>query len=124
MPHTALKQQKSSKKKKSGPRPKHVPQRTCVICRETDAKRALTRLVRTEEGQIEVDPTGRKNGRGAYLCDKQACWQRAVTTPVLGKALKTTPTPESLIMIRDYAAGTPLRTEDGSPTAGPKEQAL
>jgi predicted RNA-binding protein YlxR (DUF448 family) len=122
MPHTGLKQQTSSKK--SGPRPKHVPQRTCVVCRDTGAKRSLTRIVRTEEGQIKVDPTGRMNGRGAYLCDKQACWERAVTTPILGKALKTTPTPESLIMIREFAAGTPLRTEDGAPTAGLKEQAL
>lgn len=122
MPQTGLKQPKSSKK--SGPRLKHVPQRTCIVCRDTSAKRALTRIVRTKEGQIEVDPPGRMNGRGAYLCDKQTCWERAVTTPILAKALKTTPTPESLIKIREFAAGAPLRTDDVATTVGPKEQAL
>jgi predicted RNA-binding protein YlxR (DUF448 family) len=53
---------------RKGLRPKHVPRRTCVACRETDAKRQLIRLVRTPEGTVEVDPTGKRNGRGAYLC--------------------------------------------------------
>ncbi len=70
-------------------RPKHVPQRTCVACRDKDAKRTLTRIVRTPDGQIEIDPTGKRNGRGAYLCTQASCWQRALTTPVLARALKT-----------------------------------
>jgi len=61
-----------------GPRPKHVPRRTCVACRETDAKRGLIRLVRTPEGTVEVDPTGKRNGRGAYLCARLSCWQDAL----------------------------------------------
>jgi uncharacterized protein len=68
---------------------KHVSVRTCVVCRSKDAKRALTRLVRTEQGVL-IDTTGKLNGRGAYLCDNEVCWQRAVTTNVLEKALKTT----------------------------------
>jgi len=70
-------------------KPKHVPVRTCVVCQSKDAKRGLTRLVRTEQG-ILVDTTGKVNGRGAYLCDNEMCWQRAMTTNVLEKALKTT----------------------------------
>ena len=110
--------------KRSGPRPKHVPQRTCVVCRETGAKRALTRIVRIGDGVIEVDLTGRKNGRGAYLCDKQVCWERAVTTPILAKALKTTPTQESLKQLKEFAAGAHLQTADELPVADSKEQAL
>jgi len=67
---------------------KHVPVRTCVVCREKANKRALIRVVRTELG-IQVDPGGKLNGRGAYLCDRASCWERAVTTDILNKALRT-----------------------------------
>ena len=122
MPHSGPTPKPSSTR--SGPRPKHVPQRTCVVCRETGAKRALTRIVRIGEGLVEVDPTGRKNGRGAYLCDKQVCWERAVTTPILAKALKTTPTQESLTHLKEFAAGAQLLTADDELPADSKEQAL
>ena len=107
--------------KRSGPRPKHVPQRTCVVCRETGAKRALTRVVRTGDGLVEVDPTGRKNGRGAYLCDKQVCWERAVSTPILAQALKTKLTQESLTHLKEFAEGTQLLTTADSPPADSME---
>jgi predicted RNA-binding protein YlxR (DUF448 family) len=80
--------------------------------------------VRIGEGLVEVDPTGRKNGRGAYLCDKQVCWDRAVTTPILAKALKTTPTQESLTNLKEFAAGAHLLSADDELTADSKEQAL
>lgn len=73
---------------------KHIPQRTCVVCRETDAKRSLTRLVRTADEGVQIDLTGKRNGRGAYLCNQPSCWQRAVESDVLEKALRTTLTPE------------------------------
>ena len=69
-------------------RKKHIPQRTCVVCRTRDNKRQLVRLVRTEDG-VQVDPSGKMNGRGAYLCDDPRCWDRAVSTSILNKALKT-----------------------------------
>ena len=75
-------------KARKGPRPKHVPQRTCVACRETGAKRGLIRLVRTPEGTVKVDPTGKHNGRGAYLCAWMRCWERGVNERVLGRALR------------------------------------
>jgi len=58
-------------------RPKHIPQRTCVGCREVNAKRTLIRLVRTESG-VQIDPTGKAAGRGAYLHDQRSCWQKAL----------------------------------------------
>jgi uncharacterized protein len=70
-----------------GPRPRHVPVRTCVVCREQDAKRGLIRIVRTPEGAIHLDPTGRANGRGAYLCHKPSCWAKAAQGEILARAL-------------------------------------
>jgi predicted RNA-binding protein YlxR (DUF448 family) len=74
--------------KAKGPRPKHVPQRTCVACREIDAKRGLIRLVRTAEGAVEVDPTGKRAGRGAYLCARMSCWTRGINEKTLVRALR------------------------------------
>ncbi len=76
-------------KKQKQPRQKHSPQRSCVVCRQKTDKRRLTRLVRTAEGTVVVDPTGKKNGRGAYLCDQPACWEKAVNSNILNQALKT-----------------------------------
>lgn len=94
-----------------GPRPKHVPQRMCVACREHDAKRGLIRVVRTPEGAVALDPTGRRNGRGAYLCRKPGCWERALQTGILGRALKTSIDDEAVAVLRRHAA-----TLDGAAT--------
>lgn len=74
-----------------------VPQRMCVVCRTTAAKRTLTRLVRVpgkaetgEPESVQVDPSGKRNGRGAYLCDQAECWQRALKSDILDKALRAT----------------------------------
>jgi predicted RNA-binding protein YlxR (DUF448 family) len=78
-------------KSKSKPkRRRHAPQRTCVVCRTTGDKRMLTRLVRTPDEGVWVDPSGKRSGRGAYLCDQVACWERALSTDVLAAALRTT----------------------------------
>lgn len=77
-----------AKKKSSGPRPKHVPVRTCVACRRTDAKRGLFRLVRDAEGRVTVDLTGKRAGRGAYLCHDPACWEQALKRRGLERALR------------------------------------
>jgi hypothetical protein len=57
---------------------KHVPQRTCVGCHTVRAKRTLVRVVRTPEG-VMVDPTGKLNGRGAYLHNSRSCWERGLS---------------------------------------------
>jgi predicted RNA-binding protein YlxR (DUF448 family) len=59
------------------------PQRSCVACRATAEKSALTRLARDAEGAVRPDPQGRAGGRGAYLCDNPACWRRAAGQPAL-----------------------------------------
>ena len=53
----------------------HIPQRTCVACRKVKAKRELIRVVRTSNGNVEVDTSGKKAGRGAYLCRSPECWE-------------------------------------------------
>jgi predicted RNA-binding protein YlxR (DUF448 family) len=74
--------------KKTQPKARHIPQRTCVSCRETGAKRGLIRVVRTPEGAVEVDETGKKAGRGAYLCHRWECWQEAIKRERLARALR------------------------------------
>lgn len=54
-----------------------VPMRKCVGCNEKKAKKELIRVLRTPEGEIELDRTGKKNGRGAYLCGKPECLAKA-----------------------------------------------
>ncbi|MBC8099486.1 MAG: YlxR family protein [Armatimonadetes bacterium] len=83
--------------------PKHIPQRTCVVCRSQDAKRQLTRLVRTADAGVQLDPTGKQAGRGAYLCESPACWARAAATDVVAKALRTSLTVEDRARIQHAA---------------------
>ena len=97
----------SPKKRNKGPRPKRIPQRMCISCRERSAKRILIRIVRTPEGSVDIDPTGKKNGRGAYLCDDPACWRRALSGEALARALKTDLTTESVERLSQFAAALP-----------------
>jgi predicted RNA-binding protein YlxR (DUF448 family) len=71
-----------------------VPQRTCVACRSVRSKRELVRLVRTGEGNIEIDTTGKKDGRGAYICPDHACWEKALRGQSLERTLRTALTRE------------------------------
>ncbi len=82
-----------------GTRPRHVPQRTCVACRQTSAKRQLVRIVRAADGSVSVDPTGKLSGRGAYLCDSPACWKAGLKArgPLAG-ALKIASIPEAELL--------------------------
>lgn len=100
------------RKTHKGMRPKHIPQRMCVSCRERSAKRTLIRVVRTPEGTIDVDPTGKRNGRGAYLCDDPVCWGRALSTGRLAQALKATIDQETLQTLRRFAADLPPKAEE------------
>ena len=68
----------SNKQTKQPKRPKHIPLRSCVSCRETKPKRELLRVVRTPDGHIVMDATGKKSGRGAYLCARLSCWETAI----------------------------------------------
>jgi predicted RNA-binding protein YlxR (DUF448 family) len=77
------------------PRVKKVPLRMCVGCREMKPKKELIRIVRTPEEKIEIDQTGKRPGRGAYLCPQRECMQKAIKTKSLERALKH-PLPEEV----------------------------
>lgn len=77
-----------------------TPQRMCIGCRQMKDKKELVRVIRTPEGSAEMDPTGRKNGRGAYLCRDAGCLEKAVRSRALERALKTEITAELLENLR------------------------
>jgi len=86
-------------------RPKHIPQRTCVGCRESLPKRSLIRLVRRPEG-IQVDPTGKLPGRGAYLHDRRSCWENGLKG-ALNRALNGSLSSEDLAALRQFMQNLP-----------------
>jgi len=81
---------------------KHNPQRTCIACRDVKNKRELIRIVRTPEGKVVVDPTGKANGRGAYLCRQAICWEISLEKNMLGRALKVTLSTEDSAALQHY----------------------
>lgn len=86
-------------------RAKHVPQRTCLACRKVKPKRELVRLVRVTDGSIEIDPGGKKSGRGAYLCGLPECWDIGLKSGRLEHALKTMLTGINHEQLGEYAKG-------------------
>ena len=90
-----------------GPRPKHVPQRTCIACRQTGGKRGLIRLVRTDEG-VKVDPSSKMPGRGAYLHPNRDCWATALEGNRIQQALRTKLSAENRQQLADYMAELPV----------------
>lgn len=70
------------------PKQRRMPQRTCVGCGEVQGKRELVRIVRTTDGTITVDPSGKRNGRGAYVHRELQCFDRALAGRLL-KALRS-----------------------------------
>ncbi|MGI6452075.1 MAG: RNase P modulator RnpM [Syntrophomonadaceae bacterium] len=69
-------------------KPRKIPQRMCVGCREMKNKKELIRVVRTPEGNIEPDSTGKRSGRGAYICPNMECFTSAFKGKRLQKALE------------------------------------
>jgi len=69
---------------------KYVPQRTCVGCKKVKSKRELIRLVRVSDGSVEMDASGKRAGRGAYLCGVKECWRIALKDNRLEHVLRTT----------------------------------
>ena len=65
---------------------KKIPMRKCVGCQEMKPKKELMRVLRDENGTFSLDITGRKNGRGAYLCLSQECFEKAVKTKGLERS--------------------------------------
>lgn len=69
-------------------KPKKVPMRMCVGCREMKPKRELIRVVRSPEGEVSLDPVGKKPGRGAYVCRNENCLKRAIKQKQLERQLE------------------------------------
>lgn len=68
---------------------KKIPMRQCVGCAQMKAKRELIRVIKTPEDQVVLDATGRKNGRGAYICLDPECLKKARKSKGLERSLKT-----------------------------------
>ena len=69
---------------------KKIPQRQCMGCRERREKRQLIRVVRSPEGTVSLDFSGKKNGRGAYLCPDPLCLKKAIKSKALDRSLEVT----------------------------------
>ncbi len=87
-------------------RVRRLPTRTCVACRTARPKRALVRVVRTPEGSVVVDPTGKRSGRGAYLCPSLDCLRLAERRGSLARALATPVPPAVIEALAEGVAGT------------------
>ncbi|HEY0757568.1 MAG TPA: YlxR family protein [Ktedonobacteraceae bacterium] len=88
-------------------RVKHVPMRTCIACRQNKPKRELLRVVRTPDGHVQLDATGKKAGRGAYLCAKLSCWEIALKRKCLENAFEVTISAEDREALDAFVATLP-----------------
>ena len=79
--------------------------RTCAGCRTGRPKREMVRVVRAADGTVAVDPTGKRAGRGTYVCPRADCWQQAIRTGSLARVLKTDIGPTERAALQAYAAG-------------------
>ncbi|PKB71132.1 MAG: hypothetical protein BZY87_06945 [SAR202 cluster bacterium Io17-Chloro-G6] len=95
------------------PKRRHIPERSCVACGKKMAKSQLVRVVRSAQGSVAVDATGRAPGRGAYLCRTPDCWDRAVAKGTLGRSLGQEIAPQDLEQVRTYC-----QENFAPPTAG------
>jgi len=127
---TLAKPRPTARRKRQGLKPRHVPQRTCIITRQTGDKRKLIRLVRTPEGRVEVDVTGKRNGRGAYLTADRAVWEKALGSNALARALKVEIVAEDVVALRAFAETlptdptlAPVLTTSGRPSRSPAPSA-
>jgi len=102
---------KGAAKQAQGLRPRPVPLRTCIGCREEEGKRSFVRIVRTPDKRVAVDATGKANGRGAYLHRLRSCWEKALKGGTMNYALKITPAPEDMEALRAFAMSLPADEE-------------
>lgn len=82
-------------------RVKKIPQRMCVGCKEMKNKKSLIRVVKTPEDLILIDITGKKAGRGAYVCPREECLQLAIKSKGLEKSMKTKISPEIYASLKE-----------------------
>lgn len=92
---------------------KKAPVRRCVGCGEGKLKKELIRVVRTAQGEISLDTTGRKAGRGAYLCRDSACLQKAEKRKSLERAFSSAIPKEVYLRLQEELSGAQDSGEDG-----------
>ena len=80
---------------------KKKPERTCIICKTQSEKKELLRIVKSKDGIIEADVTGKKNGRGAYICKKEDCLNKLIKSKKLEKVFNTEISEDLYNSIRD-----------------------
>ena len=90
-------------------KPKKIPMRMCVGCREMKPKRELIRVVRSPEGEVSMDPVGKKPGRGAYVCRSVDCLKRAIKQRQLERQLEVQLTEEVAQALQDTLASLPAQ---------------
>src|SRR5690554_5271047 len=78
-----------------------IPQRMCINCGEMKSKQELMRIVKNKDGEIFYDPTGKANGRGAYICTEDSCLTEAIETKKLEKVFKQPINQEIIKKLKD-----------------------
>ena len=86
-------------------KPRKIPQRQCVGCREMKDKKELLRVVRTPEGDIQLDGRGKASGRGAYVCPNVTCLKKARKSKALERAFSTQIPPEIYDKLNEQMEG-------------------
>ena len=92
-------------------KPRKIPLRMCVGCRESKPKRELIRVVRAPDGAVSMDPVGKKPGRGAYVCRQECCLMRAIKQKQLERQLQVQLTAEVAEALKTELANLPAPTE-------------
>lgn len=95
-------------------KPKKIPMRMCVGCREMKPKRELVRVVRAPDGTVSLDPVGKKPGRGAYVCKSEACLNKAIKQRQLERQLEVQLTEEVAAQLRQAVRDLPADGGDSS----------
>ena len=91
-------------------RQRHIPERSCIACREKKAKRELIRLI-CNDGVVEIDLKGKGAGRGIYLCPMRGCWETGLKSNRLEHALRTDITFENRQALVEYGQSLPRKRE-------------
>ena len=84
---------------------KKKPERTCMACNEQKEKQELLRIVKSKDGIIEVDLTGKKSGRGAYICKNEVCLEKIIKSKRLERVFEKEISPELYESIRGVISG-------------------
>jgi len=93
---------------------RRIPERTCIACRQAAGKRALVRLVRTRDGHVMLDPSGKAGGRGAYLHPLRSCWEKALKGGSIKAAFKIIPDPDDVEALRAFGKTLPAEESEAS----------